>query len=153
MSPNGDRISKNCANFSAASVDNVKDPVLADLMQNTQTANIAGFMLRAGMSVEEIGLLFSQPLVRRCITETGGLKKLGSYKDIIDKYSTWASVVSRIVSCTVSIVWNRKVLMLANFDNSIDLSERKVYISSPLSKFLDSMDDSYAVFRDKVPFL
>lgn len=79
MSPNGDRISKNCANFSAASVDNVKDPVLADLMQNTQTANIAGFMLRAGMSVEEIGLLFSQPLVRRCITETGGLKKLGSY--------------------------------------------------------------------------
>lgn len=79
MSPNGDRISKNCANFSAASVDNVKDPVLADLMQNTQTANITGFMLRAGMSVEEIGLLFSQPLVRRCITETGGLKKLGSY--------------------------------------------------------------------------
>ncbi len=79
MSPNGDRISKNCANFSAASVDNVKDPVLADLMQNTQTANIAGFMLRAGMSVEEMGLLFSQPLVRRCITETGGLKKLGSY--------------------------------------------------------------------------
>ena len=79
MSPNGDRISKNCANFSAASVDNVKDPVLADLMQNTKTANIAGFMLRAGMSVEEIGLLFSQPLVRRCITETGGLKKLGSY--------------------------------------------------------------------------
>lgn len=79
MSPNGDRISKNCANFSAASVDNVKDPVLADLMQNTQTANIAGFMLRAGMSIEEIGLLFSQPLVRRCITETGGLQKLGSY--------------------------------------------------------------------------
>ena len=79
MSPNGDRISKNCANFLAASVDNAKDPVLADLMQNTQTANIAGFMLRAGMSVEEIGLLFSQPLVRRCITETGGLKKLGRY--------------------------------------------------------------------------
>lgn len=79
ISPNGERISKNCANFSAASVDNVKDPVLADLMQNTQTANIAGFMLRAGMSIEEIGLLFSQPMVRRCITETGGLKKLGGY--------------------------------------------------------------------------
>lgn len=79
MSPNGERISKNCANFSAASVDNVKDPVLADLMQNTQTADIAGFMLRAGMSIEEIGLLFSQPIVRRCITETGGLKKLNGY--------------------------------------------------------------------------
>ena len=84
-SPTGERISKNCANFSAASVDNVKDPVLADLMQNTQTANIAGFMLRAGMSVEEVGLLFSQPVIRQCITETGGLKKLKSYRKAMMK--------------------------------------------------------------------
>lgn len=79
VSPIGERISKNCANFSAASVDNVKDPVLADLMQNTNTANIAGFMLRSGMSIEEVGLLFSQPTIRRCIIETGSLKKLNSY--------------------------------------------------------------------------
>ena len=84
-SPTGERISKNCANFSAASVDNVKDPVLADLMQNTQTANIAGFMLRAGMSVEEVGLLFSQPEIRRCIIETGGLKKLSNYRKAMMK--------------------------------------------------------------------
>lgn len=79
ISPIGERISKNCANFSAASVDNVKDPVLADLMQNTNTANIAGFMLRAGMSIEEIGLMFSQPIIVSCITDTGGLEKLESY--------------------------------------------------------------------------
>ena len=79
MSPLGERISKNCANFSAASVDNVKDPVLADLMQNTETANIAGFMLRAGMSIEEIGLLFSQPIVRKCVLQTGGLEALDGY--------------------------------------------------------------------------
>lgn len=81
MSPLGERISKNCANFSAASVDNVKDPVLADLMQNTKTANIAGFMLRAGMSVEEIGLLFSQPIIRRCVEDTGSLEPLKGYID------------------------------------------------------------------------
>lgn len=84
-SPTGERISKNCANFSAASVDNVKDPVLADLMQNTKTANIAGFMLRAGMSVEEVGLLFSQPVIRRCVTETGGLKMLSRYRKAMMK--------------------------------------------------------------------
>jgi hypothetical protein len=50
-SQTGERISKNCANFSAASVDNVKDPVLADLLQNTGTANVTGLMLRAGMTV------------------------------------------------------------------------------------------------------
>jgi len=78
-SPLGERISANCAQFSAASVDNVKDPVLADLLQNMDTARVTGFMLRAGMSVEEISLLFGQPLVRQCITETGSLKKLGEY--------------------------------------------------------------------------
>lgn len=75
----GERISKNCANFSAASVDNVKDPVLADLLQNTQTANIAGFMLRAGMSIQEIGLMFTQPIVKDCILNEGSLIKLNKY--------------------------------------------------------------------------
>ena len=71
-----ERISKNCANFSAASVDNVKDPVLADLLQNMKTAGIAGCMLRAGMTVSEVSLLFSQPSVRNCIARTGALKDL-----------------------------------------------------------------------------
>lgn len=79
VSPLGERISRNCAQFSAASVDNVKDPVLADLLQNVNTARVAGFMLRAGMSIEEISLLFAQPIVRDCILETGSLAKLNDY--------------------------------------------------------------------------
>lgn len=80
-----ERVSKNCANFSAASVDNVKDPVLADLLQNTKTANVAGFMLRAGMSIEEVGLLFTQPLVRKCIDISGGVSQ-GDLQNIISIY-------------------------------------------------------------------
>lgn len=72
-------ISANCANFSAASVDNAKDPVLADLMQNPNTAKVAGFMLRAGMTIEEIGLFFSQPVIAECIQSTGSLKELSQY--------------------------------------------------------------------------
>lgn len=60
----GERISKNCANFSAASVDNVKDPVLSDLMQNMNTAKIAALLLRAGLSIEEISLFVNQPSLR-----------------------------------------------------------------------------------------
>ena len=75
FSPLGERISKNCANFSAASVDNVKDPVLADLLQNKFTAPITGFMLRAGFSIEEIGLLFSQPVIRKLNGNFKGLNK------------------------------------------------------------------------------
>ena len=71
----GERISNNCAEFSAGSVDNGKDPVLVDLMQNMFTAKVAAFMLRAGMSIEEIGLLFNQPYVKRVIQESGSIDK------------------------------------------------------------------------------
>lgn len=71
-----ERISKNCANGSAASVDNVKDPTLDGLKQNTKTANITGFMLRAGMSWQEIGLLFTQPIIGSLVDKYGDLTRL-----------------------------------------------------------------------------
>ena len=57
-------ILSNCAQLSAASVDNVKDPVLASLLQNENTASIGGTMLAMGMSLQQMGLLFTQPIVR-----------------------------------------------------------------------------------------
>jgi hypothetical protein len=65
------RISKNCAELAAASVDNAKDPVLADLMQNTDTANILGAMVRLGMTIEEAGAFFSHPEIRNNPTGRG----------------------------------------------------------------------------------
>lgn len=73
------KISKNCSQFSAASVDNVKDPVLASLMQNKNTASVACFMLRAGMSIPEIGTIFNIPIVRECIRITSNLKALKAF--------------------------------------------------------------------------
>lgn len=92
-----ERISKNCAEFSAASVDNVKDPVLAKLMQNTETAKVAGFMLRAGFTIEEIGLLFNSPDVKRCIELYGNLSK-----ESIDLYlgSTPVEVSISVINST-----------------------------------------------------
>lgn len=72
------KVSKNCAEFSAASVDNVKDPVLASLMQNTNTASITCFMLRAGFSIPEIGAFFGIPIVSDTIENTGGVKTLST---------------------------------------------------------------------------
>ena len=60
-------ILSNCAQLSAASVDNVKDPVLASLLQNENTASIGGTMLAMGMSLQQMGLLFTQPIVRKYI--------------------------------------------------------------------------------------
>ena len=85
-SPLHERISKNCANFSAASVDNVKDPVLADLRQNTNTANIMGMLLRAGLSIQEASLMFQQPIVAQWIDETDGAK-INDLENLIKAYS------------------------------------------------------------------
>lgn len=58
-------ISKNCSEWSAASVDNVKDPVLAKLWQSTDTANIAVAMMRMGLSINEAGILFKHPSIQK----------------------------------------------------------------------------------------
>ena len=76
---NGELIAFNCAEFLAASVDNAKDPVLADLQQNANTANITAALLRMGVSIQDIGLLFNQPFIKDMIEKTGNLDKLPAF--------------------------------------------------------------------------
>ena len=56
-------ISKNNAGFLASSVDNVKDPVLAGINQNTFTADASMLLSRLGYNPVEIGLLMAQPII------------------------------------------------------------------------------------------
>lgn len=62
---NNEYVSQNCAQFSAASVDNAKDPILKALYQNPDTANITGFLLRAGFTLQEASLIFAHPVFRK----------------------------------------------------------------------------------------
>lgn len=54
-------ISENIAQFLAASVDNVKDPVLAALNQNTDTGDLTLLLLRAGIPLNEVALIMTAP--------------------------------------------------------------------------------------------
>ena len=58
-------IDLNMAEFLAASVDAVKDPVLNFLNLNTITADAGAVLARLGYSTKEIGLLFNQPIIRK----------------------------------------------------------------------------------------
>ena len=58
-------IDLNMAEFLAASVDAVKDPVLNFLNLNTVTADAGALLARLGYSTKEIGLLFNQPIIRK----------------------------------------------------------------------------------------
>lgn len=59
------RIDLNMAEFLAASVDAVKDPVLNFLNLNTLTADAGALLARLGYNTKEIGLLFNQPIIRK----------------------------------------------------------------------------------------
>lgn len=57
--------SKTLAEFLAASVDAVKDPVLNFLNLNKHTANTGVVLARLGYTPREIGLLFNQPIIKK----------------------------------------------------------------------------------------
>lgn len=59
------QIDLNMAEFLAASVDAVKDPVLNFLNLNTITADAGALLARLGYNTKEIGLLFNQPIIRK----------------------------------------------------------------------------------------
>lgn len=96
---NGDKefISKNNAGFLASSVDNVKDPVLAALNQNTFTADASMLLSRLGYNPIEIGLLMMQPIVQE-ITQTyfkesrEGKGKDTIIDEVLDKYKEKAAI-------------------------------------------------------------
>ena len=94
-------ISKNNAGFLAASVDNVKDPVLADINQNTFTADASMLLSRLGYNPIEIGLLMAQPIIVD-ITQTyfkesrEGKDKDTILDEILNKYKEKASMMEEI---------------------------------------------------------
>lgn len=98
---NGDKefISKNNAGFLAASVDNVKDPVLAALNQNTFTADASMLLSRLGYNPIEIGLLMTQPIVME-VTQTyfrenrEGKGRDTIINEVLDKYRGKAALNS-----------------------------------------------------------
>lgn len=62
--PEGVDVDTNVAEYLAASVDAVKDPVLNFLNLNLTTANAGALLARIGYTPQEIGLLFNQPIVK-----------------------------------------------------------------------------------------
>jgi hypothetical protein len=52
------------AEFLAASVDAVKDPTLGYLNLNTLTAAPGAMLARLGYTMDEIALLFNQPIIK-----------------------------------------------------------------------------------------
>lgn len=81
--------SLNVAEFLAASVDAVKDPVLNFLNLNTITADAGAMLARLGFTTEDIGLLFNQPIIKDICEYSfnNGMSDINSVIDnVLDNY-------------------------------------------------------------------
>ena len=101
MNDNKEYISRNNAGFLAASVDNVKDPVLASLNQNTFTADASMLLSRLGYNPIEIGLIMSQPIVMDITNTYFRESREGKGKDtiideVIENYKKRAAMMEDV---------------------------------------------------------
>jgi hypothetical protein len=66
-------ISSDCAECSAASVDNGKKPVLDKLNCTKMTASLYGFLIRLGLDIKGSALIMAQPAVNKGIKSRGSI--------------------------------------------------------------------------------
>lgn len=79
----GDFISRNTANFLAASVDNVKDNTLHATNQNTFTGDASMLLSRLGYNPTEIAILMRQPIVMEITRKFFRESRDGKSKDAV----------------------------------------------------------------------
>lgn len=124
-------ISKNNAGFLAASVDNVKDPVLAGINQNTFTADASMLLSRLGYNPIEIGLLMAQPIVMD-ITQTyfresrEGKGKDTVIDEILAEYKKKAAMMEEVTYDN----YKNNDFLVEDLANNILISKEMVGITS-----------------------
>lgn len=96
----GNFISRNNAEFLAASVDNTKDPILDKLLQNTFTADITMLLSRLGYSYMEISSLMNQPIVKDIVHKFFRERNFGKSRSTIieEVISEYSKKVENLVS-------------------------------------------------------
>lgn len=79
----GEFISRNNAGYLAASVDNVKDPVLAAMNLNPFTADVAMLLSRLGYDPFEVSLVLNQPIVHDMVARYNQNVRMGADKKLV----------------------------------------------------------------------
>lgn len=142
MNDNGEFISRNNANFLAASVDNVKDNTLFATNQNMFTGNVAMLLSRLGYNPVEIAIFLRQPIVMditQAVIREGGKGK--SEESIINKVvNRWKQKAG--INSTVSYK------TLSNKEAGFDLESMMDYIQYYAS-YYETYDSPEDLARDK----
>lgn len=134
--PEGTDPSLSIAELLAASVDAVKDPVLNFLNLNTITADAGSMLARLGYSMEDIGLLFNQPIIKDICEYSfnNGMSDISSViQNVLDDQYELKGEESKAIS---SIEFSKEALAY----NIVEARQKK---------FSDMSDSEYEEFKQK----
>lgn len=141
--------SLNVAEFLAASVDAVKDPVLNFLNLNTVTADAGAMLARLGFTTEDIGLLFNQPIIKDICEYSfnNGMSDINSVIDnVLDTYEVDGEL-NKVVPEELDreqLAYN--IVRSANEDKKDlmrddEFVERQIHVADLFRKILEASND------------
>lgn len=141
--------SLNVAEFLAASVDAVKDPVLNFLNLNTITADAGAMLARLGFTTEDIGLLFNQPIIKDICEYSfnNGMSDINSVIDnVLDTYEVEGELNKAIPEEFDKEQLAYNIVRSANEDKKdlmIDdeFVERQIHVADLFRKILEASND------------
>lgn len=142
--------SLNVAEFLAASVDAVKDPVLNFLNLNTITADAGAMLARLGFTTEDIGLLFNQPIIKD-ICEYSFNNGMSDINSVIDNVLDTYEVDGELNKSVPQVEFDRgalayNIVQAANTDKKElmrddEFVERQIHVADLFRKILEASND------------
>ena len=141
--------SLNVAEFLAASVDAVKDPVLNFLNLNTITADAGAMLARLGFTTEDIGLLFNQPIIKDICEYSfnNGMSDINSVIDnVLDTYKAESELNRAIPKEFDKEQLAYNIVRSANEDKEDlmrddEFVERQIHVANLFRKILEASND------------
>lgn len=141
--------SLNVAEFLAASVDAVKDPVLNFLNLNTITADAGAMLARLGFTTEDIGLLFNQPIIKDICEYSfnNGMSDINSVIDnVLDTYEVEGELNKAIPEEFDKEQLAYNIVRSANEDKKDlmrddEFVERQIHVADLFRKILEASND------------
>jgi hypothetical protein len=141
--------SLNVAEFLAASVDAVKDPVLNFLNLNTITADAGAMLARLGFTTEDIGLLFNQPIIKDICEYSfnNGMSDINSVIDnVLDIYEVEDELNKAIPEEFDKEQLAYNIVRSANEDKKDlmrddEFVERQIHVADLFRKILEASND------------